>query len=221
MNAPTPPARFARSFQLAPWLARAASLVAALAAVACSDTPSAADAAPAPSGTPTDASAPPTDGSARPADAGPTPDAGATAGNDETPPTGDSAAILKWLDAKSYAKWTCEPAPHAARAGSAHSKNRVCSNGLASKHGAGEYPVGAASVKELFDANDKPSGYAYSLKTAAGGAEAWYFFEILGTSVVANGQATSGSPKTLCASCHEGAGQGGQTGHDFVYTQVK
>jgi hypothetical protein len=215
---PTPLlARSSRSLPLAPWLA----LVAAFAAAGCSDTPSAADAAPAPSVTPGgDASAPPGDASA-PRDAGPTPDAGATPGNDETPPTGDSAAILKWLDAKTYAKWACEPAPHAARAGSAHSKNRVCSNGLASKHGAGEYPVGAASVKELFDANDKPSGHAYSLKTAAGGAEAWYFFEVLGTSVVANGQATSGSPKTLCAACHEGAGQGGQTGHDFVFTQVK
>lgn len=212
MNVAHPPAPRAL------WLA---GLFAGLSVAACSDTPAAADAAPAPSVTPgVDASAP-ADASA-PGDAGPPPtDAGATPGNDETPPTGDSAAILRWLDAKSYAKWACEPAPHPARAGSAHSKNRVCSNGLASKHGAGEYPAGAASVKELFDANDKPSGYAFALKTGAGGAEAWYYFEVIGASVVANGQATSGSPKTLCAACHEGAGKGGQTGHDFVYTQVK
>ncbi len=213
MTETTPPAGSLRA------LLATAALLGALVG-ACSDTPSAADAAPAPSASTTATASATGTATPPPGDAGPSPDGGRPS-NDETPPTGYSAAILKWIDAKSYAKWACEPAPHAARAGSAHSKNRVCSNALASKHGAGEYPVGAASVKELFDANDKPSGYAFSLKTAAGGADAWYYYELLGTSVVANGQATSGSPKTLCAACHEGAGQGGQTGHDFVYTQVK
>lgn len=139
----------------------------------------------------------------------------------QTPATGDPAVVRAWLDSKAYTKWACEPAPHPRRNGSGHSANRICSNTLLANHGAGEYPVGAASVKELFDANNNLNGYAMLLKTKAGGAESFYWYENIGASVVANGLGDSGSAKSVCTGCHSGAGQNGQSGHDFVFTQVK
>lgn len=154
-------------------------------------------------------------------DAGSPPPPPATAGNDQTPATGDAAAVKAWLDTKAYTKWACEPAPHPRRTGSGHSANRICSNGLLSAHGAGEYPVGAASVKELFDGNNNLNGYAMLLKVKAGGAESFYWYENIGASVIANGTGDSGSAKSVCTGCHSGAGANGQSGHDFVFTQVK
>lgn len=168
--------------------------------------------------TPTATSTPTTGptGSTPPADAGP-----ATGGDAETPATGDAATVKAWLDTKAYTKWACEPAPHPGRAGTGHSANRICSNGLLSRHGAGEYPVGAASVKELFDGNGTLTGYAMLLKTKPGGVESFYWYENIGASVIANGQGDSGSAKSVCKGCHDGAGKNGQTGHDGVFTQVK
>jgi len=155
----------------------------------------------------------------------PSTDAGPPVGlppaNDQTPATGDPAAVKAWLDSKVYTKWACEPAPHPRRTGSGHSANRICSNALLSGHGAGEYPVGAASVKELFDGNNNLNGYAMLLKVKPGGVESFYWYELLGSSVVANGLGDSGSAKSVCTGCHDGAGKGGQTGHDGVFTQVK
>lgn len=168
--------------------------------------------------TPTATSTPTTGptGSTPPADAGP-----ATGGDAETPATGDAATVKAWLDTKAYTKWACEPAPHPGRAGTGHSANRICSNGLLSRHGAGEYPVGAASVKELFDGNGTLTGYAMLLKTKPGGVESFYWYENIGASVIANGQGDSGSAKSVCTGCHDGAGKNGKTGHDGVFTQVK
>jgi hypothetical protein len=188
----------------------------------CSSDPEAppAGTSPTPTGTGT-APTPPTataTGSAPPGAEAGTP---GTSGDEETPPTGDAATVKAWLDTKAYAKWACEPAPHPGRAGTGHSANRICSNGLLSRHGAGEYPVGAASVKELFDANGTLNGYALLLKTKPGGVESFYWYENIGASVIANGQGDSGSAKSVCTGCHDGAGKNGQTGHDGVFTQVK
>lgn len=142
----------------------------------------------------------------------------------QTPPIGAESAISAWLAKGDYKAWKCEPAPHDARPPGAHGKNRICSNALLSAHGAGEYPVGAAGVKELYDAAGvNIVGYAMYRKVAMGGGEAWYWFEkIQSGSLVANGLGTSGTPKTVCAGCHEDAGSDPSlSGHDFVYTQVK
>lgn len=144
-----------------------------------------------------------------------------SAGDEQIPATGSPDAVRAWLDKKLYTKWACEPSPHARRPGSGHSTNRICSNGLLSAHGSGEFPVGAASVKELYDSSGAPSGYAMAVKQSVGGGEAWYWYELLGESVVANGKGDTGSAKSICVSCHSGAGQDGQSGHDQVFTQVR
>lgn len=142
-------------------------------------------------------------------------------GDDQTPATGSPEAVRAWLDKKLYTKWACEPAAHPRRPGSGHSANRICSNAALSAHGAGEFPVGAASVKELYDSSGSPSGYAMALKQGPGSGEAWYWYERIGESVVENGRGDSGSAKSICVSCHAGAGQSGQSGHDQVFTQVR
>ena len=146
-----------------------------------------------------------------------------TLGDTQTPATGDDATISAWLAKGEYKAWTCEPAVHDARSPSPHGKNRICSNTLSSKHAAGEFPVGAANVKEIYDeAGQKVVGFAIARKVAAGAGDAWYWYEKTGTSVVANGLGVEGAPMAVCVGCHKGAGSDAKhSGHDLVYTQVK
>jgi hypothetical protein len=140
----------------------------------------------------------------------------------QLPPTGSAAVIDTWLAAGYYKTWACEAAPHTARPPSGHSPNRVCSNSKASAHQTGEYPVGAASVKELYDdSRTRIVGYAVATKVATGGGEIWYWYERLDANgVIANGLGTSGVPKTVCTRCHNRAGTS-TFGHDMVFTQVR
>jgi hypothetical protein len=137
----------------------------------------------------------------------------------QTPPTG-SSAVDAWLAQGAYRAWRCEPSPHPARSPSPHGTNRICSNDVLSSHGDGEFPVGAAAVKEIYDGT-AVHGYALYRKVGIGGGEAWYWYEKVDESVGADGVGSSGAPKSVCVGCHAGAGVGGHSGHDFVFTQVK
>ncbi len=140
--------------------------------------------------------------------------------SEQLPPMG-LAALQAWLDSRAYGGWTCEPAPHAARSPSPHGVNRICSNDVLAAHGAGEYPVGAASVKELFDADENLIGHAVARHDASGGGESWYWFEQLDGRILADGLGDSGVALRVCVGCHAGAGSDAEhSGHDFVYTQV-
>jgi hypothetical protein len=149
-----------------------------------------------------------------------------TPGTAQTPPTGKQADIEAWLKKGDYKTWKCEPAAHDNRSPSPHGKNRICSNDKLSAHGAGEYPIGSASVKEIYaDDGTTILGYATGLKTAAGGGGAWYWYENVnkaGLGLVANGLGTAGNPLSVCVGCHAAAGSDAtHSGHDQVYTQVK
>lgn len=166
-----------------------------------------------------DAGCPGKDAGCPASDAGcPASDAGCpgTAGDPQTPGTGPQAEA--WLAKGDYKTWKSEPAVHDSRSPSPHGKNRIFSNAKLSAHGAGEYPVGAGSVKELYDAAGTTIvGYAIGLKTKAGAGDAWYWYEKMGTTVVANGNGVA-----LCTGCHSAAGtDAAHSGHDFVYTQVQ
>ena len=202
-----------------------AALTASLAIAGCSSDTKATPSGSAEAGCPgKDAGCPGTDAGCPGTDAGcpgPTPE---TPGDANTPPTGKADAIDSWIAKGDYKAWKCEPSAHDARSPSPHGKNRICSNPKASAHGAGEYPVGAASVKELYDAaGTNITGYAVGLHFAAGaGGETWYWYEELGASIVANGLGSTGTPKNVCVGCHMGAGSDPMhSGHDMVYTQVK
>ncbi len=156
-------------------------------------------------------------------------------GDAQNPPMG-RAAVEAWLSANHYKSWRCESAPHAARSPSPHGINRICSNNLLSQHGAGEYPVGSAAVKELLDASNNIIGYAVYRHTRAGTTgDTWYWYERIpastptsqvphdGNGIVADGMGGGTGPEeTICVGCHQGAGSdAAHSGHDFVYTQVK
>ncbi len=134
------------------------------------------------------------------------PDGGLAA--DQVPPTG-RAALEAWLATGAYQAWSCEDAPHPARPPGAHGENRICSNAAIAGTPAGALPVGAASVKELYE-DGHPNGYAVAIKLEAdsAGGDGWYWFENLGGTIYADGAGVS-----LCTGCHAG-------GDDYVFTRV-
>jgi hypothetical protein len=100
-------------------------------------------------------------------------------GDPELPPRGE-ADIEPWLRAGHYLMWRCEPVPVNVRLGSPHRpQTRTCSNQLARSPGAGELPIGAASVKEMYDDRGAIMGYGVSRKVETGGADGWYWYERL------------------------------------------
>jgi hypothetical protein len=137
------------------------------------------------------------------------PEAGQGAGGEQLPPQG-RAALQAWLAAGHYNAWKCEAQVMNARPRGAHGRNRICSNALLSGHGAGPYPVGAASVKEVYS-GDKISIHAVAVKVKPGtGNDTWYWYE--------EGYADAVNAP-LCIGCHSTVEQNG--GRDFVFIQVK
>ncbi len=127
----------------------------------------------------------------------------------ELPPTGDEA-LTGWLAEAHYLSWACEPEAHPARPPGAHGANRICSNAALSASETGTFPVGAASVKELYSGGSL-IGYAVARKLTAGGERtSWYWYERIGTNVVADSPGAA-----LCAGCHEDASR------DHVFTRVR
>jgi hypothetical protein len=141
-------------------------------------------------------------------------------GDPETPATGAAQTVATWIASGAYRAWRCEPAGREARAFSPHARNRVCNNAKVVAHGKGEYPVGAASVKELFDDLGALTGHAVAVKIAPGGAESWIWYVESGGSVPVNGRGDAEPAATKCTPCHAAAGTPDHTGHDFVYTQL-
>jgi|SRR5687768_15709761 len=137
------------------------------------------------------------------------PDAGVEVGNPvadpQLPPT-NRAALDAWLATGHYKTWRCEPFISTPRPGSAHSRARICSNAALSAADLSAIPVGAASVKELYDSSDQLRGYAVSRKLGTSKAD-WYWYEKYGTSTYADGINVG-----LCANCHSGA----SSEHTFV-----
>jgi hypothetical protein len=140
----------------------------------------------------------------------PAPDGDPGATDDPQLPPRGHAALTSWLAAGHYKAWACEPAPHPARPQGAHGENRICSNAALSASASGAYPIGAASVKELYR-NGAIAGYAVGVKIAAPAAgSSWYWYEAVGSSVIADAV-----DRPLCSGCHQGAPR------DFVFTHVR
>jgi hypothetical protein len=158
------------------------------------------------------------------------PDAGASAvsapvpdspGDAEMPATGRAELIGAWVASGAYRAWTCEKEGHDARSPSPHGRNRICNNRKVVEHGAGEYPVGAASVKEVFDDLGKLDGHLMAAKLGPGKAASWLWYMEIGGTVVLNGRGDTPGPSTECVGCHAAAGSDTKhSGHDFVYTQL-
>lgn len=156
----------------------------------------------------------------------PTIDSDAGLADSQTPPMGTDAEISAWIAGGAYKAWKCEAAAHDARSPSPHGRNRICNNAKLTGTSSGNYPAGAASVKELHaaDGGTEITGYAIGLKTAGGASTpgGWYWYEKDKGMVVANGAGDkTGNELTVCTGCHQGAGTDAMhSGRDFVYTQV-
>ena len=156
--------------------------------------------------------------------------ANSSAPSSQRPPQG-AAAVEAWLKKGDYEDWQCESDVHAARSPSPHGWNRICSNDLISNSATvdGDWPQGAAAVKELYASMDAdtPMGYAVYLKTASDSEDGanWYWYERIGDSTVADGLGDSGPAKSVCVACHAAAGSDDEHtpslgGRDQVYTPV-
>lgn len=129
----------------------------------------------------------------------------------QRPPTTSAKDLEDWLATGAYKAWACEKDAHPARPGSAHAANRICSNDSLSNSASGEYPVGAASVKELFNGAGALIGYAVGVRLKTGATDdAWFWYERVGGSVYGPGAGVA-----ICANCHKNAPR------DYIYTQVK
>jgi hypothetical protein len=131
--------------------------------------------------------------------------------NDRAP--ADSSLIKAWLQSAVYTEWKCQLEPHSAVGVSPHGRNRICQNELVTDalEGAasGPFPAGATLVKEIYE-GDTLSGLAVEVRANDGpGEDAWFFYELLGSSEIANGIGES-----PCVGCHDGAPR------DFVWSTV-
>jgi hypothetical protein len=141
----------------------------------------------------------------------------------QTPPMG-AAALEAWLATGAYKDWQCEEQAQE-RGPFPHGVNRICSNATISSEarGSGDWPDGAASVKEIFEAlgDAEPIGYAVLLKTAADGAggDNWYWYERVADTTYADGLGVA-----LCVDCHETAGSTTDAlpgARDMVFTPLE
>lgn len=159
---------------------------------------------------------------------------------DQLPPQG-RAALEPWLSDGAYKMWAAEPAVHASRDPSPHGFNRIYANDQIAQNasGTGDWPVGAAAVKELYASATAttPIGVAVYIKLDADSASGanWYWYERVpldsevphdGNGVVADGNGASGPAKQICVGCHVAAGTDAAHtpspgGRDQVYTPVR
>ncbi len=156
-------------------------------------------------------------------------------GDDETkvPPVTGHDDIQAWLAEGHYKNWKCETGVQDPIMISPHGKQRICSNGILSAHGDGEYPVDSSAVKELYDAaGTEIIGYAVYRHIKAGtDGGSWYWYEQVpadhpaphdDNGVVADGPGDAGPSKDICVGCHMATGiDAAHPGHDFVYEQIK
>jgi hypothetical protein len=127
------------------------------------------------------------------------------AGTPQLPPMGQ-AALEAWLAAGHYKTWRCEEGIFPRRLNGAHGRHRICSNDLVLQEANPAFPVGAASVKELFDATDRPNGFAVGVKIAPGlGADTWYWYERIGKLANLSPVADGIGVKACGPDCHAAA----------------
>lgn len=111
----------------------------------------------------------------------------------------EGADLSEWLAAGSYSAWPAESGNHASTG--PHGEVRTFFNdALVASFDAGNtsHPVGAASVKELFDGSGGSIGWAVMVKVEEGdAATSWYWYLESGGSVTADGEGVA-----TCENCH-------------------
>jgi len=137
-----------------------------------------------------------------PQDTGSTSDASGSTGApaDQLPPT-DGVALRQWLLAGNYLAWTAESAQHPSDGPHGGDVRTFVNDTLLATLDAeaNTHEVGAAAVKELYGAGTEIEGWAVTVRVDGGGdGDAWYWYEIIGRSVYADGLGDA-----LCVGCHD------------------
>ena len=130
--------------------------------------------------------------------------------SDDVPPV-DSDDLFAYMKAGMYTDMLAEPTIHPSSP--AHGMARVFLNRQLAQSlldGNAEHPVGAASIKEIYQQDGETlRGYSAEVKVAAGAdGDTWYWYEILNVENNDNPIA-DGIGESLCVNCHAG-------GTDFV-----
>jgi hypothetical protein len=134
----------------------------------------------------------------------------------------DRAALFAYLRAGGYRSLPAEPANHPSRG--PHSRKGMpvrvfvtpaLRDSLAA--GAAEHPIGAATVKEMYERDGTTlRGWAVMVKVAAAGGDdgrGWYWYENLGTGADDGADPIAAATGVeLCADCHG-------SGDDFILTR--
>ncbi len=125
--------------------------------------------------------------------------------------------LFAWLNDGGYAGWAAESVVH--KSAGPHSSIRVFANAAlyeSLSKAMAVHPVGAAAVKEIYDADATAlKGWAVLHKIAADSAagDGWYWFESL-TKDGSAGVYASGPPAPSCIECHV------DSAHDFIWSET-
>jgi hypothetical protein len=127
----------------------------------------------------------------------------------------EAGALNMYLIAGTYKTWAGEAAIHPA--GGPHPTNvRSFANPILEaamrQGGVTRFPIGSATVKELYSGSNVLNGWAVGVKTANDGrASDWYWYEVFSTTPNA-APVVSGNGVSGCAGCHS-------AGTDYVRTR--
>jgi hypothetical protein len=126
---------------------------------------------------------------------------GAGVDDPQIPPQ-NATDLETWLSKNPYESWSHEPSVHAARSPSPHEPNQIYENDLlVGSTDPANFPVGAAALKVLFDADmTTVIGHAVQVKVRAepDQSSSWFWYQ--------NGGSLSagGIGATVCTGCHSG-----------------
>lgn len=122
----------------------------------------------------------------------------------------ESDALFKFLQDKKYSTFAAESMMHPSSGPHGQVRTFVSDKITAAVVQGSAFPIGAATVKELFTSDGTLRGWAVSVKVNdEGGVEDWYWYENF--SVTQNQPVADGTDETLCSGCH-------MAGQDMVLT---
>ena len=164
---------------------------------------------------------------------------GATGGQPAAglPPQEDPPALHAYLSSRSYGDWAAIPEPQMA-VGPHGEFDRVFVNptleAAMAAGGEGEFPVGSATVNEIYDMNCQLRGWAVAVKIGQNGRPpnnntftdaGWYWYETLNltdpTRFVASGKRSEQTARA-CFDCHDGWDDGPDrvsVNRDYLWTR--
>lgn len=131
-----------------------------------------------------------------------------TTGATEPPPPTDSAALIEWLEAGSYLRWSAESAVHESDGPHFGAVRTYMNDSLVLSMEANNdvHPMGASVVKELYGGGAGVLGWSVLVKVQdAPGGDSWYFLEYYEGTTYGDGVG-DGS----CTGCH------GSDSRDFI-----